>query len=144
MVALGLLGACGGESSCPGSVSCGTSSSTEALDVEACSSGECGARQLADNPYCGVECQRLEELSQGCLGSHTEQDCVACGTTYVRIGGNDASTLFYDATGTLVTVQVMGEGGAAAPCEDAWFGIDLSRCVARGAVRRVYCDSPGP
>jgi hypothetical protein len=108
----------------------------------ACASGGCGARELRDNPYCGQDCQRLDERSQGCLGSHTEQDCVACGTTYIRVGGDDASTPFYDASGEMVAIQIIGEGDGV--CADAWFGIDLSECVRSGEVRQVSCDSQGP
>lgn len=106
-------------------------------DAAICASGTCAAQPLDDNPYCGAECQRLEQLSQGCLGSHTEQDCVACGSTYIRVGGDDAHWLFFDATGELVTVQIIGEGST---CDDAWFGIDLSECTLNGEVERVSCD----
>ncbi|HTV17766.1 MAG TPA: hypothetical protein VMG12_03820 [Polyangiaceae bacterium] len=111
-------------------------------DEPDCASGHCSVGALSANPYCGSECQRLEELSQGCLGSHTEQECDACGITYTRVGGNDDSVPFYDAQGEMVGIQMVGQGDGA--CVDAWYGIDLSECVPRGEVRRVVCDAPGP
>jgi hypothetical protein len=125
---------------CLGAVSCGGDSGP-GQDEQSCN-GLCGARSLGDNPYCGSDCQRLEELSQGCLGSHTEQECVACGATYIRVGGDDQSTPFYDARAEMVAIQIIGQGDSV--CADAWFGIDLSECVPNGEVRTVPCDSPGP
>lgn len=124
-----------------GAMSC-NDDSDPGQDDQACVGGRCGSRKLTVNPYCGSDCQRLEELSQGCIGSHTEQECVACGTTYIRVGGDDASTPFYNARGEMVAIQIIGEGDAA--CADAWFGIDLSECVRTGEVRQVLCDSHGP
>jgi hypothetical protein len=105
---------------------------------ESCSDGRCGTRRLSENPYCGSDCQRLEELSKGCLGSHTEQNCTAHRGTYIRVGGDDASTPFYNARGEMVAIQIIAEGEDS--CRDAWFGIDLSECVPTGAVRQVVCD----
>jgi len=119
-----------------GAASC-SGDGTVRQDEQACVSGRCGSRNLEDNPYCGSDCQRLEELSQGCIGSHTEQDCVACGTTYIRVGGDDASTPFYNARGEMAAIQIIGKGDTA--CADAWFGIDLSECVPSGEVRQVLC-----
>jgi len=109
-------------------------------DVEPCTSGHCGAGALGDNPYCGSDCQRLEQLSQGCIGSHTERECTACGTTYIRVGGDDASTPFYDDRGEMVAIQIIGAGDA---CADAWYGIDLSECVPTGELRQVVCEGQG-
>jgi hypothetical protein len=72
------------------------------------------------------------------LPAHTEQECVTCGTAYIRVGGDDAHELFYDAQGDLVAVQIIGQGDAS--CAGAWYGIDLSECVLHGEERRVSCE----
>lgn len=105
-----------------------------------CVGGDCPVRALVDNPYCGADCPALADLSRGCLGSHTEQDCVFCGETYVRIGGNDGATLYYHPTGEVAAVNVV-EGERI--CDDAWYGLDLSTCVDRGEQRRVPCEGGG-
>jgi hypothetical protein len=42
---------------------------------------------------------------------------------YIRVGGDDASTPFYDARGELVAIQIIGEG---ALCADGSLGRALT------------------
>jgi hypothetical protein len=106
-----------------------------------CGAGRCPEAPLADSNECGDdgECPRLEELSQGCLGSHTEQRCTLCGFEFTRADRGDFVDAYFDADGRLVAVQVRGEEQRSC----GWFGADLSGCVALGEVERVPCqDSP--
>ena len=105
-----------------------------------CAVGDCPVHSLAHNPWCGADCPTLADLSQGCIGSHTEQDCTFCGETYVRIGGNDGATLYYRPTGEVAAVNVI-EGERV--CDDAWYGLDLSTCVDQGGSRQVPCEGQG-
>jgi hypothetical protein len=107
---------------------------------ENCAGGECPVQALADNPWCGADCPALADLSRGCIGSHTEQDCTFCGETYVRIGGNDGATLYYRPTGEVAAVNA-DEGDRV--CDDAWYGLDLSTCVDQGEPREVLCEGQG-
>lgn len=105
-----------------------------------CAGGDCPVRALTENPWCGGDCPALPQLSQGCLGSHTEQDCTFCGETYVRVGGNDAVTLYYRPGGTIAAVA---ERGLDLACDEAWYGLDLSTCVDQGERRTVLCEGQG-
>jgi hypothetical protein len=106
--------------------------------------GGCPAGELADSHYCGddgVSCETLAELSQGCMGSHTEQPCALDGKTYTLVGGDDAADLYYEGQ-ALVAVARIGEGSSE-ECPDAWFGADLSECEPTGEPVTVYCDFQG-
>jgi hypothetical protein len=104
-----------------------------------CGAGPCSAGDLADSDYCpGGECARLEELSQGCLGSHTEQPCTLCGFEFIQIGGNDDADLYYDRNGRLAAVR--RTSAASAACA-GWYGADLSGCVATSEPVTVPCES---
>src|SRR5688500_15715149 len=84
--------------------------------------GSCPVGDLADSHYCGddgVSCATLDSLSQGCMGSHTEQICELDGEEWTLVGGDDAADLFYDGN-TLAAVRRVGEGGSDT-CVDAWF-----------------------
>jgi hypothetical protein len=105
----------------------------------------CPVGSLAESDYCGddgVSCERLEDLSQGCIGSHTEQACVQDGETFVKVGGDDAADLYFGQDGALVGVNRQGEGETD-ECPDAWFGLDLSGCAAQGDPVTVSCESQG-
>jgi hypothetical protein len=104
-----------------------------------CGSGPCEAGALAESGECGDDgvCPRLEELSQGCLGSHTEQRCTLCGLEFTRADRGDFVDAYFDADGRLAAVQVRGE--QARSC--GWFGADLSGCLASEEARRVSCDN---
>jgi hypothetical protein len=99
----------------------------------------CIVGDLADSPYCTpTNCLALSELSQGCIGSHTEQTCTSEGASYVLVGGDDAAKLFFYPDGALAAVGVVGEGADA--CDDAWYGLDLSGCAPQGEEQTVTCD----
>lgn len=118
-----------------------------ALLLGACAtptSSPCLAGALAESSYCGdggEDCIALAELSQGCIGSHTEQPCTSGSVAYTRTGGDDAATLFFATDGALAAVRRVGAGTGA--CADAWFGLDLSDCEATGAEVVVPCDGNG-
>jgi len=108
--------------------------------AQQCRDGKCSVGMLSASQYCGdtgKDCVRLESLSKGCIGSHTEVTCEACAGTFVRVGGDDAVDLYFDTVGKLAAVRRIGEGNAS--CE-AWFGQDLSDCVSRGKPVQVACD----
>jgi len=105
-----------------------------------CGAGSCPARELVDSNYCpDGECVRLEQLSQGCIGSHTEQPCSLCGVVFTRVGGDDAATLYFEESGSLAAVRVSAE--ATGVC-GGWYGTDLSACVDVGEPERVGCMNP--
>jgi hypothetical protein len=104
----------------------------------------CPVGDLADSHYCGddgVSCPTRASLSEGCMGSHTEQTCEQDRQEWIRIGGDDAADLFYDGD-TLAAVRRIGEGDTEA-CPDSWFGLDLSACAPIGEPVPVYCDAQG-
>lgn len=104
-----------------------------------CGPGACPARDLVDSNYCPEgDCIRLEELSQGCIGSHTEQQCSLCGVVFTRVGGDDAATLYFEDSGALAAVRVTAE--ATGVC-GGWYGTDLGGCVDFGEPRRVGCEN---
>jgi hypothetical protein len=119
-----------------------------ALGASSCSGDGCLAGDLRENPYCGSNCQRLRELSQGCIGSHTEQTCFSYGTPYlfyIEVGGNDGVRPFYNAHGKMVAIQILGDGTNVgdrkrSACNDAWYGMNLSECTPTSEVRRVLCE----
>ena len=54
----------------------------------------CPTEPLSASAWCGDDgaaCPALADLSRGCIGSHTAQDCVVGGTTYTVTGGDDAA-----------------------------------------------------
>jgi hypothetical protein len=130
-----------GDGSETGGLSCLEGACVAASGVgENCAGGECPVQALADNPWCGADCPALADLSRGCIGSHTEQDCTFCGETYVRIGRNDGATLYYRPTGEVAAVA---ERGLDAACDETWSGLDLSTCVDQGEPREVLCEGQG-
>ncbi len=107
----------------------------------------CPTRPLAESSYCSDDgCTRLSELSMGCIGSHTEQECDVGGATFVVTGGDDAARLYFDPDrGTLVAVQELDplqrEVADVASCEaSTWFGEDLTGCTLAGDATTVPCD----
>jgi hypothetical protein len=109
-------------------------------DSEHCGDEHCAVGTLPASQYCGDpggDCLRLASLSHGCIGSHTELSCDACAGTFVRVGGDDAADLYFDGDGKLAAVRRIGEG---TPTCEAWFGLNLSDCVARGKPVEVDCD----
>lgn len=118
-----------------------------ALLLAACgaqTTSPCLAGALSESSYCGdsgEDCIALADLSQGCIGSHTEQPCTSGSVAYTRTGGDDAATLFFATDGTLAAVRRVGAGDGT--CEDAWFGLDLSDCEATGDEVVVPCDGNG-
>lgn len=104
-----------------------------------CGAGSCPARDLVDGNYCpDGECVRLEQLSQGCIGSHSEQQCSLCGVVFTRVGGDDAATLYFEESGSLAAVRVSAE--ATGVC-GGWYGADLSACMPIGEPEQVPCES---
>jgi hypothetical protein len=103
-----------------------------------CGEGPCEAGPLAESSECGDDgvCPRLEELSQGCLGSHMEQRCALCGIEFTRAERGDFVDAYFDEDGVLAAVQVRGE--QARGC--GWFGADLSGCQPIGEAERVPCE----
>jgi hypothetical protein len=111
-------------------------------ELPACIQPGCEAGSLVDSDYCpDGECVRLEALSQGCIGSHTEQPCEFCGRPFVRVGGDDAAELFFEQNGLLAAVHRLGAGSARC---DAWYGIELAGCNPTGQSVTVPCDGAGP
>lgn len=117
------------------------------LCSSACSSVEpdspCLTGTLADSAWCGddgVSCGTLADRSRGCMGSHTEQDCVSGADTWVLVGGDDFTKFYYDGQ-ELVAVRQIGDGQGA--CEDTWFGMDLSDCTPVGEPVQVPCEPQG-
>lgn len=120
-----------------GSVSgCGVQAAT-------CGDATCGVvGALEESDFCGdgnggTDCPELAQLSQGCMGSHTEQDCTACGRTFVKVGGDDAADRYFEGQ---MLVAVRRNDQPVGTCDVSWYGLDLTDCVATGAVRRVDCD----
>jgi hypothetical protein len=108
-------------------------------DPEApCGAGTCPVGALADSRECpdGV-CSRLEELSQGCLGAHTEQTCSVCGFELIRVGGIDDVERYYEPSGALAAVRRVDESTGAC---GGWYGGDLSDCVLSGDPLTVPCE----
>lgn len=96
-------------------------------------------RPLSESDYCGDtgdDCISLERLGRGCSGSHTEQVCDSCRGGFVRVGGNDDVELYYDDKGRLAGLK--RNDLSLSDCE-AWFGIDLSDCVAVEEERSIGC-----
>jgi hypothetical protein len=104
-----------------------------------CGAGPCEAGPLAQSGECGDDgaCPRLEELSQGCLGSHSEQRCTLCGIEFTRADRGDLVDVYFDSNGRLAAVQVRGEQARAC----GWFGADLSGCIPSEELRRVPCEN---
>lgn len=111
-------------------------------ELPACIDARCEVGNLVDSDYCpDGECIRLEALSRGCIGSHTEQPCELCGRPFVRVGGDDAAELFFEDNGGLAAVHRLGAGSASC---DSWYGIELSGCNPTGESVTVPCDGAGP
>lgn len=104
-----------------------------------CGAGPCEAGALAESNQCGDDgvCPRLEALSQGCLGSHSEQRCTVCGVEFTRADRGDFVDAYFDADGRLAAVHMRGE--QARSC--GWFGADLSGCMPTEELRRVSCEN---
>ena len=106
-------------------------------------SAMCVVGDLPQSSWCGddgTDCIALADLSQGCIGSHVEQDCKLGEETYVRVPESDSANLFFGTNGALVAVQVLGQGSG--DCMDDWFGPDLSTCALVGEPKTVNCDPP--
>jgi hypothetical protein len=105
--------------------------------------GACPAGELSESAYCGDDggCITLDSLSEGCIGSHTEQPCEQGDESFTKVGGDDAADLFFDGN-TMAAVRQIGEGSSET-CPDAWFGLDLSDCTPVGEPVSVPCESQG-
>lgn len=118
-----------------------------------CSSGECRGFEcqgidgdnrcrpsaLSRSGYCGdggTECITLASLSQGCIGSHTEQTCTLYNQSFTKVGGDDAADLYFDPDGVLHAVHRLED---VRNCPD-WYGLNLSGCVPTGEPITVSCE----
>ena len=114
-----------------------------ALIVAACGGPPCPVSDLADAAYCGGgACVELASLSEGCIGSHTEQACKLGSDTYVLVASDDEVHLYFDQDGHLVAERQLGEGDGDV-CADAWYGLDLSGCEPEGEPETVPCTGQG-
>jgi hypothetical protein len=106
--------------------------------------GDCPVGDLSESHYCGDDgnsCAPLDSLSQGCIGSHTEQSCERGDGAWTLVGGDSFVERFYEGN-TMVAVRRIGEGSSDT-CPDAWFGLDLSDCTPVGEPVTVECDPQG-
>lgn len=113
-------------------------------DAMPCCDADCSVGPLSDSNYCGdsgEDCIPLASLSQGCIGSHTEQACNALEGNFTRVGGDDAADLYFNDAGELAAVRSISADDIAT-CEK-WFGMDLSKCFEVGKAVQVECDGSG-
>ena len=102
---------------------------------------ECVVGELPESSGCGdggTDCIVLADLVQGCMGSHTEQDCTVGRDTFIRVPESDVTNLFFHQDGTLAAVQNLDEGSG--DCADDWYGLDLSTCERIGEPEQVNCE----
>lgn len=102
--------------------------------------GLCEVRPLTESDYCGdsgKDCVILDELGSGCsVSSRTEQVCDSCTGGFVRVVNDDAVELYFDDKNELAAVKRIDQSEDG--CE-AWYGLDLTDCVAVEEPKRVEC-----
>ncbi len=106
----------------------------------------CPTGSFEESNYCVGGCPELADLSEGCIGSHTQQICRLGSREVIVTGGNDAVRMYFDPeAGTMLAVQQLDppqrEVAEVASCEASeWFGEDLTGCTLQGEPETVPCD----